>query len=117
VSEVLPIIIVVIAALLAFAAGAVLAKRKGYLGFREVVARCGRGHLFTTVWAAKASRRQIDLGWARIQRCPVGDHWTIAVPVDDSDLTPEDKKLALQHRDNAVPDREVPSRPPRRRKG
>jgi hypothetical protein len=115
-SQILPIIIVVIAALLAFAAGAVMAKRKGYLRPGEVVARCRRGHLFTTVWAAKASRHQFDLGWARIQRCPVGDHWTIVVPVDDSDLTPDDRKLAAQHRDSAVPDRVVPSRPPRRRR-
>jgi hypothetical protein len=115
-SQILPIVIVIIAALVAFAAGAVLAKRKGYLRPGEVVVRCRQGHVFTTVWAAKASRRQLDLGWARVQRCPVGGHWTVVVPVDDSHLAPEDKKLAAQHRDSAVPDRVVPSRPPRRRR-
>jgi hypothetical protein len=115
-SQIVPTVIIIVVALLAFVAGAVLARRRGYLKPGEVVVRCRRGHLFTTVWAARASRREIDLGWARIQRCPVGDHWTIAAPVDASDLTPEDKKLAAQYRDTAVPDKPLPSRPPKRRK-
>jgi hypothetical protein len=43
----------------------------------------------------------IDLGWARVQRCPVGDHWTLVTPVDRSSLTPEERKAARQHRDAA----------------
>lgn len=100
-SKVIPVIIIVVAALLAFLVGALLARRKGFAKTGEVAARCRRGHLFTTVWAARASRDRIDLGWARIQRCPVGDHWTLVVPVDESRLTPADKKLASQHRDGA----------------
>jgi hypothetical protein len=113
-SQILPVIIVVIAALLAFMAGLVLSRRKGYTTPGVAVARCRRGHLFTTVWAARASRRQIDLGWARIQRCPVGGHWSLVIRVDESDLTPQDKKLASQHRDGAEPDQLAPSK--RRRK-
>lgn len=100
-SEVIPVVVIVVAALLAFLVGALWARRKGFTKPGEVVARCRKGHLFVTVWAARASRRQIDLGWARIQRCPVGDHWTLVVPVDRSTLTPEDKKLASKHRDGA----------------
>ena len=116
-SQIIPVIIVVIAALLAFGAGAVLARRKGYTKPGEVVARCRRGHLFTTDWAAPASRHRFDLGWARIQRCPVGGHWTIVFPVEETDLSPEDKKLASQQRDSTMPER--PDRPapsPRRKK-
>ena len=101
-SSVLPFIIIVIAALVAFAAGAVIARRRGYTRPGEVVARCRRGHLFTTEWTARASRHRIDLGWARIQRCPVGDHLTLIVPVKDSDLSPEQKRQAREHRDGAV---------------
>jgi hypothetical protein len=115
-SQIVPVIIVVIAALLAFGVGAVLARRRGYTEPKEVVVRCRRGHLFTTFWAAHASRGRIDLGWARIQRCPMGDHWTIVFPVKESDLTPEDKKRASQYRDGAKAGQPVPRRPPRRRR-
>ena len=98
-SSVVPIIIVIIAALLAFAAGAVLARRRGYTRVGEVVARCGRGHLFATEWNRKFSPRELGLGWTRLQRCPVGDHWTFVRPVQASALTPEEMRLARQHRD------------------
>ena len=113
-SSIVPVIIVVIAAFLAFGVGAVLAQRRGYTEAKEVVARCRRGHLFMTFWAAHASRDRFDLGWATIQRCPVGDHWSIIFPVKDSDLTPEDKKVAAQHRDSTKAD--PPPRERRRRK-
>ncbi len=98
-SSVVPIIVIIIAALLAFAAGAVLAKRRGYHQVGEVVARCGRGHLFTTAWNRKLSLREFSLGWTRLQRCPVGDHWTFVRLVEDSALTAEEKRIAKQHRD------------------
>jgi hypothetical protein len=94
-------IVVIVVALLVFAAGAVLARRLGYTNQAEVVARCRRGHLFTTVWASPTSRaswQRIDLGWARIQRCPVAGHWSLVVRVKDSDLTAEARRLAEQHR-------------------
>jgi hypothetical protein len=95
-----PLLVIVVAAILAFAAGAVIARRRGYTQQREVVARCRRGHLFTTEWMSRASLRTLDLGWARIQRCPVDNHLTLVVPVKESDLTPEQKKLARKVRDS-----------------
>ncbi len=97
-----PIIVIVAAAVLAFVAGSLLARRRGYHQAREVVARCRRGHLFTTVWGARLSRQRFDMGWARIQRCPVGDHLTLVVAVKDADLTPEQRKQARKYRDGAT---------------
>jgi hypothetical protein len=99
VSSVVPIIVVIIAALLAFAAGAVLARRRGYHQVGEVVARCDRGHLFTTHWNRKFSSRELSLGWTRLQRCPVGDHWSFVRRVQISELTAEEQRLAGQYRD------------------
>ena len=100
--KIIPLIIIVVAAALAFAAGAVLAHRQGYKQKGEVVARCRRGHLFTTVWVARFSIRRLDLGWAKIQRCPVGHHLSVVVPVDEATLTKEDKKAAKEYNDGAV---------------
>lgn len=99
-STVFPLIIIVIVGLAAFVVGAVIAHRQGYKKLGEVVVRCRRGHFFTTEWAARGAMRGLDLGWARIQRCPVGGHLTVVVPVDDSDLTAEQKKQAREHRDD-----------------
>jgi hypothetical protein len=98
-SEALPFIILIIAAVLAFVLGAMIARRRGYTRSGEVVARCRKGHLFTTVWATHASVRRLDLGWARLQRCPVGNHLTLVAPVDENTLTPEQKREARKHRD------------------
>jgi hypothetical protein len=62
--------------------------------FGEVVVRCGRGHLFTTNWSSLGSFTSIRLGSARFQHCPVGDHWSLVRPVNDSDLTAEDRRIA-----------------------
>jgi hypothetical protein len=101
-SSVIPIAIVVVAALLAFGAGALLARRRGYLKAGEVVARCGRGHLFTTTWNRPLSRKELSLGWTRLQRCPVGGHWTLARQVPDAELTPQERREAREHRDAAI---------------
>jgi hypothetical protein len=101
-STVIPVIVIVIVALLAFVAGVLIARRKGYTSPREVVVRCRRGHLFITVWVASASTHRLDLGWARVQRCPVGNHLTLVVPVKDSDLTSEQRRVARQNRDEAA---------------
>lgn len=101
-SSVAPIIIVIVAALLAFAGGAVLARRRDYLKVGETAARCGRGHLFTTAWNRKLTYRELSLGWTRLQRCPVGDHWSLVRPLQDSELTPEEKREAREHRDSPV---------------
>ena len=58
-----------------------IARSRGYNLGGHVVARCQQGHLFTTIWVPGASIKAVRLGWARLQRCPVGDHWTLVVPV------------------------------------
>ncbi len=65
--------------------------------------RCRQGHLFTTIWVPGASFKAVRLGTARLQRCPVGRHWSLVTPVKDSDLTDEDRESAAQHRDVRIP--------------
>jgi hypothetical protein len=98
-SNVLPFTIVIVAAIVAFVAGAFLARRKTRARPEQTYARCRRGHLFVTMWGGRGSFRMLDLGWARIQRCPVGDHLTLVYPVDESGLSAEQKKQAKKYRD------------------
>jgi hypothetical protein len=65
----------------------------------KIVVRCSRGHVFTTTWSPLGSLTSVRLGSGRLQHCPVGDHWAFAKPVNDSDLTDEERRqLAEQHR-------------------
>jgi len=83
--------------------GTVLARRLGYkIGGRTVV-RCRQGHLFTTIWIPGVSLKAIRLGWFRLQRCPVGHHWSLVSPVRDADLAPMERVLAERHRDVQIP--------------
>jgi hypothetical protein len=76
---------------------------RGYpLGGRLVV-RCRRGHLFTTLWIPGVSFKALRLGWLRVQRCPVGNHWTIVTPVKRSELTASQREAAAEHRDSLTP--------------
>jgi hypothetical protein len=68
-----------------------------------VVVRCRAGHLFTTIWIPGASIKSVRLGWLRLQRCPVGRHWTLVTPVRESDLTAEELTAARRVRDARVP--------------
>ncbi len=78
-------------------------RRSGYnVGGRTVV-RCRRGHLFTTLWIPGVSLTSVRLGWARFQRCPVGRHWSLVVPVREADLTDEERREAESHRDGPLP--------------
>jgi hypothetical protein len=61
-----------------------------------IVVRCSKGHVFRTVWSPLGSLFFIRLGFARFQRCPVGHHWALVRPVDDSDLTDDDRRV-LDH--------------------
>jgi len=99
-SNIIASVIVIFVALGAFVLGALIARRKGFTKHGEVVVRCRQGHLFTTVWTSRLSKRRLDLGFARIQRCPEGNHLTIVTPVDDATLTKEEKKQAKQLRDD-----------------
>jgi hypothetical protein len=81
----------------------VIARRLGYkLGLNTVV-RCRKGHLFTTIWIPGVKLKALDLGLARVQRCPVGQHWTLVTPVRDEDLTDEERQFARDHHDVRIP--------------
>src|SRR5262249_52884679 len=92
---------------LALAAGGIAAftlagRAVGYkFGFNPVV-RCREGHLFTTIWIPGVKLKAVDLGVARIQRCPVGDHWTLVTPVREGDLSRRQLKRAHAARDVRV---------------
>ena len=94
--------IVLIAA--AVAVGSTLiARRLGYnLGVNTIV-RCRQGHLFSTVWIPGIKFKELDLVVARVQRCPVGNHWSLVVPVRERDLTETERQFALTHHDAPIP--------------
>ena len=80
-----------------------VARRRGYNMGGNVVVRCRKGHLFTTIWVPGVSLKAVRLGWVRVQRCPVGKHWTLVTPVKDSDLTDEERQAAQEHHDVRIP--------------
>jgi len=83
--------------------GTLIARRLGYnLGVNTVV-RCRQGHLFSTVWIPGVKLKELDLVVARVQRCPVGQHWSLVVPVRNTDITEEERQFALAHHDIRVP--------------
>jgi hypothetical protein len=85
--------------ILAAAAGAcaaftLAARAAGYkLGLNTPV-RCRDEHVFRTVWLPGVNLKALDLGIARLQRCPVGGHWSLVTPVRDRDLSPRDRQWA-----------------------
>jgi len=83
--------------------GTVVARRLGYKIGGHTIVQCRQGHLFTTIWIPGLSLKAIRLGFFRLQRCPVGSHWSIVVPVRDADLTPMQRALAESHRDIQIP--------------
>ena len=102
-SPLVPIIVLAVV-VVALVGGTLVAKSRGYSGFGgNTIVRCSQGHLFTTIWIPGGSLKAIRLGWARLQRCPVGNHWTLVTPVKDSDLTDEDRRVAAEHRDVPIP--------------
>jgi hypothetical protein len=80
-----------------------LLRRRGYKLGGETIVRCRAGHLFTTIWIPLASLKAIRLGWWRFQRCPVGNHWTLVRPVNESELTPAQLESARAVRDIRIP--------------
>jgi hypothetical protein len=91
-----------------FAAGALLLEivplwlRTGRLG-GNIVVRCRQGHVFTTLWIPGISVKALRLGWWRVQRCPVGRHWTIVAPVDEFELDEHERQVAREHHDIPLP--------------
>lgn len=90
----------IVAALLV---GTLVARRAGYRLGPNTVVRCRRGHLFTTVWIPGASLTALRLGWWRVQRCPVGRHWSVVSPVRESALSAGQRRSAGEHRDARIP--------------
>jgi len=89
-------------------AGAMLVETAGlWLRARRlvgnVVVRCHRGHLFTTLWIPGASIKSLRLVAWRFQRCPVGRHWSLVTPVDASKLTEDERRFAREHHDVRLP--------------
>jgi hypothetical protein len=78
-------------------------RRRGWGAGGSVVVRCRKGHLFTTIWIPAASLKSVRLGWWRVQRCPVGSHWSIVTPVVKASLSAEELRAAREHRDIRVP--------------
>jgi hypothetical protein len=78
-------------------------RARGYGLGGNVVVRCRRGHLFTTIWIPGASFKSIRLGWWRLQRCPVGRHWSIVTPVSRSELAEAELRRAADTKDVRIP--------------
>lgn len=95
------LVVVILAA--NFAIGAVVARRRGYNVGEDVVVRCRKGHLFTTIWLPGASLKAVRLGSTRWQHCPVGHHWSVVTPVSEAELTDEERVIAARHRDVHIP--------------
>lgn len=87
----------------AFLLEPVAMKLRGYPIGGNLVVRCRKGHLFTTIWLPGASLKALRLGWWRLQRCPVGKHWSIVTPVKESDLSEKERRMASEHRDIRIP--------------
>jgi hypothetical protein len=80
-----------------------LRRRSGkLLGLRTIV-RCHRGHLFTTTWIPGASVKALRLGPWRVQRCPVGKHWSVVRPVSPEKLSDAKRAEARSVRDTLLP--------------
>ena len=76
---------------------------RGYPIGGRLVVRCRQGHLFRTLWIPSVSLKALRLGWWRLQRCPVGEHWSVVTPVKDSDLSPRERWLSNRHQDTWIP--------------
>ena len=81
----------------------VVTQRRGHLLGARTIVRCREGHFFTTLWVPGASFKAVRLGWWRIQRCPVGGHWALVTPVQESELTDAERDQALAHPDIRIP--------------
>jgi hypothetical protein len=76
---------------------------RGYPIAGNLVVRCRKGHLFRTLWIPGVSVKAIRIGWWRIQRCPVGRHWSFVTPVRESELSRRQRLVANRHRDVRIP--------------
>jgi hypothetical protein len=81
----------------------VVARLLGYKVGVNTIVRCRQGHLFTTIWIPGVKLKAVELGIARFQRCPVGRHWSLVVPVKESNLTKAEREAARSRRDIRLP--------------
>jgi len=72
---------------------------RGYPLGGNLVVRCQEGHLFRTLWIPGVSLKALRFGWWRVQRCPVGHHWSVVTPVKESELSQRQRRTADRHRD------------------
>ena len=93
---------VAVAAVLTFAEALGLFLRTGRPG-GNIVVRCRADHLFTTLWIPGISVKALRLGWWRVQRCPVGHHWSLVTPVNASQLSESERRSASEHHDLRLP--------------
>lgn len=68
-----------------------------------LVVRCRKGHLFRTLWIPSVSLKALRLGWLRIQRCPVGGHWSTVTPVRESELSARERRTADSYWGSWIP--------------
>jgi hypothetical protein len=69
----------------------------------NIPVRCRDGHVFRTIWLPGVSVKSLRLGPWRVQRCPVGKHWTIVTPVRESALSRRERLSAHRRQDIRVP--------------
>lgn len=80
-----------------------LRRRTGSVVGLKTIVRCQRGHLFTTTWIPGASVKALRLGPWRVQRCPVGKHWSVVRPVQVAKLSEDEREQARSLRDTLLP--------------
>jgi hypothetical protein len=83
--------------------GLIVAGRLNMLKRFDRPVRCRAGHLFTTIWIPLASLKAIRLGGRRFQRCPVGHHWTMVIPLDQTSARSADFETAAALHDVRIP--------------
>jgi hypothetical protein len=86
-----------------FLAEPVSMKLKGYRIGGNLIVRCSQGHLFTTLWIPGASVKSLRFLWWRVQRCPVGNHWSLVTPVREAELNDDERRLAHERHDVRLP--------------
>jgi hypothetical protein len=86
-----------------FLAEPVAMKLRGYRIGGNLIVRCHRGHLFTTLWIPGASVKSLRFLWWRVQRCPVGSHWSLVTPVHEAELTDDERAKARERHDVWLP--------------
>ena len=87
----------------AMLAEALLMRARGYPVGGNLVVRCRRGHLFTTLWIPGVSVKALRLVWMRVQWCPVGRHLSLVTPVRATELDDDATRRARSRYDVRLP--------------